>query len=60
LKLTDDVVKLNDDEAAMNQITELIRKHEPHLMTGEEVEIELNKLKPETVTALRNLVDKLL
>jgi bromodomain-containing factor 1 len=59
-KLTDDVTQLEDDDEAMGKITDLIRKHEPHLMVGEEVEIELSKLRAETLVELRTLVDKLL
>jgi hypothetical protein len=60
IRLSEDVTQLGDDEQSMERITELIRKHEPHLMVGEEVEIELSKLRAETLGELRALVDRLL
>jgi hypothetical protein len=60
IKLRDDVMQLGEDEESMEKITDLIRKHEPQLMVGEEVEIELSRLKAETLGELRTLVDKLL
>jgi hypothetical protein len=59
MKLTDDVNQLEEDERAMGRITDLIRRYEPQLIVGEEVELELSTLKSETLVALRELVDKL-
>jgi hypothetical protein len=59
VQLTDDVNSLGENEAVMEQIVELIRKHEPHLMVGEEVEIEVSRLRIDTLWALRKLVDNI-
>ena len=59
----DEIVELmqrvNDlaDDFQVQQVFQLIRTHEPHLATNsEELEIDVNKLKPGTLVALRDLV----
>jgi hypothetical protein len=56
--LTEAVNELADDGAFMEQVVELIRQTEPELIQEEEVEIEVTKLKPNTLAALRALVDR--
>jgi hypothetical protein len=60
VQLTEDVRALAVDERVMEQIVELIKRHEPQLMDGqEEVEIDVDRLRIGTLSALRKLVDRL-
>jgi hypothetical protein len=58
VKLTEEVNQIENPDL-IQKIVALIKKSEPHLATsGEELEIEVSKLRPSTLVALRNLVNK--
>lgn len=59
IRLTEDFNSLQTDDD-VGKVTNLIMEYEPELLVGEEVEIEVGKLKYETLVALRNLVTQLL
>jgi hypothetical protein len=58
VKLTEEVNQIENPDWIQRIVT-LIKKSEPHLATsGEELEIEVSKLRPSTLVALRNLVNR--
>jgi hypothetical protein len=58
VKLTEEVNQIENPEL-IHKIVTLIKKHEPQLATpGEELEIEVSKLRASTLVALRNLVNR--
>jgi hypothetical protein len=57
-QLAEEVNRLEDPDH-VTKIIELIKRHEPQLATsGEELEIEVSKLRSSTLLALRHLVSK--
>ena len=56
-KLAEEVNSLTD-EGQIEQIITLIQTHEPELLDGEEIKINVNALQQKTLIALRTLVDK--
>jgi hypothetical protein len=59
LQLTGDLSSVAEDERGMEQIVELIKRHEPNLMVDDEVEIDVSRLRIDTLWALRKLIDRL-
>jgi hypothetical protein len=58
-QLADEVNEIEDPDQ-VTMVIECIKKHEPQLATsGEELEIEVNKLRPSTLLALRSLMSKI-
>lgn len=60
IQLTEDYNSLMDNEDDVGKVTDLIINCEPDLVQGDEVEIEVGKLKYSTLVALRNLVTQLI
>jgi hypothetical protein len=56
-QLTDSVTSLLENETVMGQIVALIRRHEPELIDADEVEIDIGRLRADTLFALKRLVD---
>jgi hypothetical protein len=57
-QLVEDVNLLAENDDIMAKIVELITQNEPHLMKEEEVEIEVSRLRTETLWALRKLINR--
>jgi transcription initiation factor TFIID subunit 2 len=58
VRLTEEVNRIENPDL-IQKIVALIKRHEPQLATsGEELEIEVSKLRPSTLVALRNLVNR--
>lgn len=56
--LTDTVNRLENPDH-ISAVSDLIREHEPHLITGDEDEIEVARLQTGTLKALKKLLDEL-
>ncbi|KAH0795622.1 Bromodomain containing protein [Histomonas meleagridis] len=54
--LTSKVNELSDDKH-IAQVFELIKRNQPDLITGDDVEIEIDKMLPKTLVALQRLVN---